>query len=284
MLAPYAIFDRAREAWMAERYPRSVAYTIEVSAAPAGGAPGLRHYHAYWSAWDNRVYVKPPVSDEQLEHPYKPPPGVSFYGHNIGGPQHGTGDKDFIGVPVLAPNYSFGIAPYVPPSQLTSAQLVAQIRSQYHDPAPEKIAKLAEQGGLKTIAVVSSSAHVYRISLAGIERYAGGSEYHLTLQPLEDPLKYRLRDLWIDTKTYLTQRARIAGNFTDAACERVSWLVQFTQIDGATYVSSETAEKPIRGYRGPMYSRYGVTFEIVPNGEIPPLATMGSVSDPLVEP
>lgn len=227
MIAPYVIFDRAREAWMAERYPRSVAYTIDVSATPAGGTPGQRHYHAYWSAWDNRVYVKPPVSDEQLEHPYKPPPGVNFYGYNVGGPQHGTGDKDFIAVPVLAPNYSFGIAPYVPPSQLSSAQLVQQIRSEYRDPAPAKIAKLEDQGGLTTIAVVSSSARVYRISLAGIERDADGSAYHLTLVPLEDPLKYRLRDLWIDTKTYVPVRARIGGNFTDPACEQVPWLVQF---------------------------------------------------------
>lgn len=280
---PYAIYERAQEVWAEQRYPATVSYVVEVSAAKSG-APQQRHYNEYWSAGENRVYVKPPVSDEQLAHPYKPPPGVNFMGLNVGGPKEGTGVKDFIGAPAIAPNYNFGIEPYVPPQDLPPAQLVAQIRKEYRDPSPAKVAALEQKSGLKTIAIVSASSRVYDISLVGIEADGTGRDYHLSLKPTRDPLKYRLRDLWIDTTTYQTRRARIGGNFTDDATERVPWMVRFAQIGGATYIAQEQAQAPIVGYRGVMYSSYTVSIQAVEPGALPPLAGYTSVTDPLVEP
>lgn len=282
-LDPYAIFERARDVWASQRYPAVVSYVVDVHAADNGNT-GHRHYHEYWSSSDNRVVVKPPVSDEQLAHPYKPSPGVNFMGWNIGAPRAGAGARDFIGVPLVAPNYSFGLYPYRPAAKIPPAQLVEQIRREYHDPAPKKVDTLEKQSGLKTIAIVSSSARAYRISLVGTESDEYGQAYHLSLQPLRDPLKYRLRDLWIDTKTFVTARARIGGNFTDTACENAAWMVRFQQIGGATYIAREDAEKPITGYHGIMYSQYGLSFSIQPGAAMPPLAEMTSVSSPLTEP
>jgi hypothetical protein len=281
--APYAIFERAREVWSTQRYPRAVSYIVDVEAAK-NGAPQQRHYHEYWDSVNDAVYVKPPVSDEQLAHPYKPSAGVNFMGWNIGAPREGTGVRDFIAAPQLAPNYSFGLSTYIPPDKLTSAQLVQQIRNEYHDPSPQKISKLEQQSGLKTIASVTSSAHAYRISLVGIEREQDGRAYHLKLQPLEDPLKYRLRDLWIDTASYQTERARIGANFTDAATEQVPWMVRFRQVGDLTYIASETAERPITGFHGLMYTQYKMTFSIPQPATMPQFAEWTAVTQPLVEP
>lgn len=280
----YAIFERAREAFVAQRYPNTVAYTLTVDAVDGSGDKQQRHYHEYWDGADGSVAVKPPVSDEQLLHPYKPSAGVNFMGWNIGGPRVGSGVRDLIGVPMLAPNYSFGLSPYVPPSKLTPAQLVAQIRAQYHDPAPQKVDKLAQNSGLKTIAIVAASARAYRISLVGIEPDGNARDYHLSLQPVHDPLKYRLRDLWVDTQTYTLRRLRIGANFTDTATEGVPWTVRFAQSGGNTYITEEDAEKPISGYHGLMYSKYSVSFDIIPNGTMPSFAAWTSVSQPLIEP
>lgn len=280
---PYAIYERAREVWASQRYPSVVSYTVNVTAGN-GGKPEQRHYHEYWTAANDRVYVKPPISDEQLAHPYKPSPGVAFYGWNIGGPRNGTGVRDLIGVPVLAPNYSFGISTYLPASQLTAAELVAEIRREYRDPAPQKISALEQQTGLKTIALVTSSARAYRISLVGIEPEEDGRAYHLSLAPLREPLKYRLRDLWIDSHTYVTERARIGGNFTDVAAENVPWMVRFAQIGGATYIAREDAEKPLEGYHKTMYTQYSVSFGVPVPASLPPLVNLTSQSQPLTEP
>jgi len=280
----YAIFERAREAFAAQRYPNTVAYTITVDALDGSGDKQQRHYHEYWDGTDGSVVVKPAISDEQLLHPYKPSAGVNFMGWNIGGPRTGTGARDLIGVPMLTPNYSFGLSPYVPPSKLSSTQLVEQIRAQYHDPSPQKVNALAQKSGLKTIAIVSTSARAYRISLVGVEPDGNARDYHLSLQPVRDPLKYRLRDLWVDTQTYTLRRARIGANFTDTATENVPWIVRFEQNGGDTYIAEEDAEKPISGYHGLMYSMYSVSFGIIPNGTMPPFAGWTSVSQPLTEP
>lgn len=280
---PYAIYERAREVWASRRYPSVVSYAVTVTAAK-GGKQQQRHYHEYWSSASDRVYVRPPISDEQLVDPYRPSPGVNFYGWNIGGPRKGTGLRDLIGVPMLAPNYSFGISTYVAPSQRTPAQIVSEIRREYHDPAPQKISALEQKSGLKTIALVTSSARAYRISLIGIEPQAHGRAYHLSLAPLRDPLKYRLRDLWVDTSTYQTERARIGANFTDTATQNTSWMVRFRQAGGATYIEREDAERPIAGYHGLMYSRYTVSFGTVAPVVLPQFSGLTTVTAPLTEP
>lgn len=267
---PYRIFQRAQQIWMAQRYPRVVDYTVRVMAIH-GGKTEVRHYHEFWAALTNDVLVQPPVSDEQLASPYKPSSGVNFMGlWNIGGPRKGSGVQgDIYGVPALRPNYSFGIAPYTPPASLTPAQLVAEIRREYHDPAPQKVAALEAQHGLKTIALVTSVARDYTISLVGVESLGGHSDFHLSLRPVRDPQRYRLRDAWIDASTYTTDRLGLMGNFKDVAMARVPWIVDFEQLAGATYISKEVSQAPLQGYRSRMYDRFLITFEDYTTGKVP---------------
>jgi hypothetical protein len=281
---PYQVFAQARAVWSAQRYPGVVDYTVCVTGR-LGERTQVRHYHEYWTPDTGRIVVQPPVSDEQLAHPYTPSAGVNFMNiWNIGGPRAGTGDKDLFDVPTLAPNYSFGIAVYQPSSQLTPAQIVDQVRREFHDPAPQKVAALETKSGLKTIAIVTSAAREYRIALAGEEQIDGHPDYHLTLQPLADPGKYRLRDAWIEEKTYLTDRLRVAGNFQDAAMAAVPWVVNYRTSGGVTYLTDETAQQPLQGIHGTMYDAFSVSFQDFGSGKpafwlshgVPPL----SLSEP----
>lgn len=246
---PYQIFANARTFWMAQRYPSSLRYTVAVQAL-AGSAPEFRHYSESWSAQSNAV-IADPVSAEERANPYKPSPGVAiaifiFPVANIGGPRKGTGiNTDLVGVPVLSPNYAFEIAPYVPPSRQTSAQLVAEIRAQYHDPLPSKRANTLPASQLPTIAVVSASQRRYIIASLGIEAYGDHQDYHLALKPVNDPGRYRLRQLWIDTRTFATDKLVQDGNFTRGSTTRVSWTVTFRAIEGAQYIERESEAAPL---------------------------------------
>jgi hypothetical protein len=260
---PYSIFERAERAWRSQHYPVAVDYMVHVETLRRQ-KPEERHYRSRWFALTNNVAVDP-TSLEERAHPYHPPPGVDVsifvpIGH-IGGPNEGTGTNgDLIGVPVLAPNYSFGIATYVPPEMLTPAELVAEIRAEFHDPAPEKIAQL-EQKYPKTIAHVFSSSSAYKVALVGIEQIGDHSDYHLSLSPTREPGKYRLRDIWVNESTFATDKLRTEGNFVDAGTASVPWTVTFQHIDGAVYIERETSERPIRHW----FDSIGVSFEgIVP--------------------
>lgn len=272
----YAVFARAREVWEAQRYPRAVSYTVAVRVDDRG-RQRHRHYASTWIAGTNRVIVNP-VSAEESARPYVPPAGVPFgiLGIalvNIGGPRRGTGTHgNLIGVPQLAPNYSFGIAPYVAPEAATPAELVAQVRASFRDPAPAKVQRLEQQAGFKTIAVVNS-APVYRIVLAGIENVGGHADYHLALTPLREPQRYRLRDVWVDEATYATDRLRVAGNFLGGGTASVPWTVDFSQHGGAQYIAQETSDEPINDW----FDRITVSFEDVARAEnIPPFDPLGN--------
>jgi hypothetical protein len=269
-LSAYAIFDKARAVWSAQAYPGMVDYVVRTDAADAHGKTQQRHYHEFWNGATNRVVVQPPVSDEQLANPYHPPGGFGFMGLSVDmGPKSSGVKGDLFDVPALAPNYSFGMALYAPPGSQTPGDVVAEIRREYHDPAPEKIAELEREYGLKTIAEIVTGRRDYAITLVGIEPIDGHQDYHLALAPLLKPLKYRLRDAWVNVADYTVDRLRIGANFDDASTERVSWLVNLHQWNGATYLSDETAESPLAGYHGAMFQKFSVLFEEYGTGRMP---------------
>ncbi|HEX3549709.1 MAG TPA: hypothetical protein VHT53_05005, partial [Candidatus Elarobacter sp.] len=102
----------------------------------------------------------------------------------------------------------------------------------------------------------------YRILFAGTETVDEKAALHLTLAPLVDPRRDRLRDLWIASDSFRPVRARVAGNFTGKAESGVPWLIAFTTVDDATYVASETSEGAVR--RGTAtFDRVEIRFENV---------------------
>src|SRR5579871_2819589 len=131
----YAIFATARAYWNDAAYPQHVSYDIVVRVS-AHGTDDTAHYHAFYDAVTDQPQADA-VSDEERAHPYTPH-GVktllSLFGATI---PTSTAEytHDYLGVPFLAPNYSFGIASRVQAlSQADSTQLVQQIRAQFHDP------------------------------------------------------------------------------------------------------------------------------------------------------
>ncbi|MDQ2681178.1 MAG: hypothetical protein M3Y21_09205 [Candidatus Eremiobacteraeota bacterium] len=253
-LNPYGIFAGARAYWEAQRYPRNIEYVVVIRVSD--GAVKTNHYVTDYQARTNLIYVDP-VSSEERAHPHYVRGEFNFgiMGAPIGKPDPPT---DWLGVPIIAPNYSFGIAHYTPPQQLTDKQLIAIIRREYPNPMPTPTPKASSS--LKIIGDVTATHRHYEMHLLGTEPYAEGLAYHLALRPLEDPGKYRLRELWIDTKTGATVKLVSAGNFTDGPETSVRWTVTFKQIAGVQYIDTETSDGPLNFY-GRHFSQASIAFE-----------------------
>jgi len=261
---PYAVFSSARHYWERQHYPARLAYTVTVDVLE-GGTHKVEHYASAYDAVNDVVQVDP-LSDYEIAHP------ASGRGVNLGIPfvtlSKPDPPLDFVGVPSLAPNYSFAIARFVPSDARpkTSAELVQEIRAQFHDlrPTPTPTA-LPSDDGLREIAVVSSTRRRYDITLVGIESIGGAPAYHLALKPTGDPHRYRLRDLWVDTATGATRRLIDAGNFVDGPWPGLNWTVDFASVDGALYIASEHSAEPV-AFRGLRYLDTTVSFSDIHPG------------------
>ena len=263
---PYAIFAAARQYWQTAVYPKNVAYGITVTVE-RGGVTSHTHYHASYDAEHNVVSVNPD-SDEELAHPYTPH-GINTFFNFFGGsipmsaPQN---TFDYLGVPRLAPNYSFGIVPSdeVPRTGLSGMDLVREIRKEFHDPFPPQ--RQQHSSDLKTIALVVVAHRQYEIRLAGSQPLGNHDDYDLVLKPIADPGTYRLREMWVNEATYATDRVVTDGNFTADELGRVRWQTDFTQVAGAPFITQETALSGFMLNRR-HYDAASVAFtNIVPSG------------------
>jgi hypothetical protein len=288
---PYAIFSRARQRWQASRYPNQLSYDVVVTVRRRGKT-SVAHYHSYYDADRNTIRVIA-ESDEELQHPYTPH-GLNTYlnlfgsgkGIPLSSPQN---TFDYLGVPVLAPNYSFGIAEYVQPTLAPDEKaLVADIRKEFNEgPKPEA---LQNSSGLKTIASVEATYTNYIMTLVGMEPYGDHEDYHISLRPTRTPEVYRLRDAWIDARSFITDRVSTQGNFVFGGPRDVRWVTTFRQIDGAQYIDSETTEEQFSLVRH-AYDGATVSFERIAPTTIPPYMYISNFRvngetgvPPLVEP
>ncbi len=229
-LDAYSIWLHARSAVTSARYPDRLTYTIAVSGLD-GETPVADHYLATADSRDGSIRIFP-ISDEQLAKPPPIPHGVNV---NIslqlciakggcGGMQIPVGHpqpyEDLLGEPLLAPTYMFGLRYEVVRAAATSSEA---------------------DGSLRVIAIVSSRAPDYKVSLIDTPLLDGVPTYHLGLTPLRKPKDNRLRELWVGTSDYLPRKAIVAGNFTLAPLVDVPWSVDFSVLDGAPYVTRESA-------------------------------------------
>ena len=148
---------------------------------------------------------------------------------------------DFLGVPFLKPIYSFGLIP---------AQAGSPQSSQ-------------DASTLRIIGSTSSRARNYTVSLVGVEQSGGAAAYHLHLEPVRDPQKYRVRDMWVDTDTYSTLQIQSAGNFERGPSTRVPWITTFREVDGCRVVDREIALRPLDFGRAGVFDNTTVSFEPV---------------------
>lgn len=280
---PYGIFAAARAHWESQRYPRYIDYMVVIRVSD--GELKTNHYSTAYDARTDLAHVDP-VSSEERAHPHYVRGefnfGIPLLGVRIGKPDP---PADWLGVPILAPNYSFGIAQYTPPQRLTDKQLVAIIRREYPNPRPTSAP--IPSGALKIIGDVTAIHQHYEMRLLDTEPYASGMAYHLGLRPLDDPGKYRLRELWIDTKTDATIKLISAGNFVDGPEPGIRWTVTFKQIDGIQYIDTETADAPLDFY-GRHFANSTISFEQITTPArtslLHPIFTPESAQALLVEP
>jgi hypothetical protein len=258
---PYEIFAQARRYWESQRYPGLLQYTVVVRVHE-GGKDRVQHFHSGYDSYGGSIVFNP-VSDEELAHPYYPKGiNVGIFFWRVTKPE---APVDLLGAPDLAPNYGFGIAPtpLTPvPQPLTSAEIVRQVRDEFHDPDPRVTASPTPEPtpGLREIATVYAKNRAYDVSLVGTDDIDGSPAYHLSLHPLREPHRYRLRDLWVDATTYAPRKLIEALNFANGPGTNVPWSVTFTNQDGALYIDKETALAPIQ-YRGLIYTQASVSIE-----------------------
>lgn len=258
----YEIFSRARAAWLAQQYPAHLSYTIAVNVSEHGIAKG-KHYHLTFDSATQTVTVNP-VSDEELAAPPVPTgftlhlqarrQGRMLVERTAGNPGEAV---DYLGVPKLAPAYSFGLLSRTGTEQSGDTdELVRDIRAQFNDPLPAQQAQYLPSH--RVIATVVSRSHAYTIRLAAVEDDSAGSMYHLLLTPNGDPHRFRLRELWVDTQTFVTRKLLVADNLGTGA----PWIVTFAQHDGALYIDSETAQAPVCVQRH-CYERAAISFQSI---------------------
>src|SRR5215469_968101 len=161
---PYEIFARAKQYWEAQQYPGMLEYTVAVSVVE-GGKTKIERYQAGYDGYHGDVSFDP-ISDYEIAHPYTPKGiGFSIPFTHLGKPEP---PMDYLGVPDIAPNYSFGIGatPLTPvPTTPTPEELVRQIRAEFNDPDPRATPTPLASPGLREIAVVVSRTRAYDITL-----------------------------------------------------------------------------------------------------------------------
>lgn len=261
---PYQIFARARAYWLQQHYPALVEYTVAVTVLEGGTTKTER----YWSAYDstNGTVVVDSVSDYEQAHPTYAR-GINL---NLRIPvltraiAKPLSPADYLGVPLLAPNYTFGMA-RIPPTSLATPgpeEVVNEVRTQFHDPAPagRSPQPVASPGTLPIIERETVYNRAYRVTLTGLESIYGVQAYHLHLEALRDPGRYRLEELWVDAHSFAPIQLVERVNFEDGPGTSVPWRVRFENVSGALYVFDETALRPMR-YDGLVYPQASVAFE-----------------------
>jgi hypothetical protein len=257
---PYDVYDRARSRWASQSYPRYLSYDVRISGTTFSRVV-TNTYTSFADTLSNEIHVRA-TSQEEAAQPYVPRGinvnaklKITYSRHTQLSNPSADGDVhasktmnvtqrdqfDLLGVPLLSPTYSFGLAPR---------------------PVSEPIRSQGTSGTLKTIAAVTAVGRDYDIRYAGTESIGGVSCYHLHLTPRRAPAVYRLRQLWIDSQDFLTRQALVQGNFTTGPGPALPWLVRFASVDNRMYIEDETAMAPVK-YLGRAYSSVSVTFENV---------------------
>lgn len=231
-----ALYAAARRARSDSAYARYAVYATVVS---------FRHGNQrVVSTWDTvedvrrRLVHAHAIEREEAAHPHVPhginigvggfgpsgiqPPGaMPPRGHAV---NHEPTD-DPIGQVSFAVDQDFGLALNAPPIAATTN--MSEVAS--------SITALPHIGRTGTI------ARTYDVTDLGDVVENGVTLHHLGLRPLRDPRRYRLRELWLDTKTSLPLRAIVAGIGNRWPLDAVSWRVDFRQVEGGTYLARETA-------------------------------------------
>ncbi len=238
---PEAIFSAARKAWGSGAYPRYAQYAVVV-AFTNGSDRRRRTWDTSEDLRDGVIYSRS-FSREEAVHPFTP------HGINIAIPFLNNLSKerqpDVIGQVEFAVDQDYGLAPGQ--RKFTPAQSAGAIG--------------ADSSHLAVIGRTSTTSREYDVTLVETLSDAQGPEYHLRLKPLRDPWHHRLRELWVDGTTMLPEEAVVEGIGNRAPLTKIDWRVEFTQVQGGTYIARETALGPLDYGDGGRLTGVSVSFE-----------------------
>jgi hypothetical protein len=220
-----AIFNAARKAWGSGAYPRYAQYAVVVSFQN-----GEQHVRRTWDTSEDLrggVIYSRSFSREENANPFTP------HGIDIVIPFAGAIDKekrvDPLGQVEFAVDQDYGLAPgqrkFVP------AQNAGQVGG--------------DSSHLATIGRTATVSRDYAVTLLETRSDEKGPEYHLALTPLRDAWHHRLRELWVDGATMLPEEAVVEGIGDREPLTKVKWRVEFTQLQGGSYIARETALAPL---------------------------------------
>jgi hypothetical protein len=223
-LSAATIFAKARLAMYLRTYPRYVAYIIDVQANTNYG----KHYHEGFRALLRThdgalaVHSTPVYTSNQPPNPY----GFSFFGINPEGKPRDHIDPPF-GIPLMSATYDFDLARGPTPQHYGGAI------------PPEEQAPI--------IGRIEVSGADYDVALLGEDEIDGNPVYHLSLTPREDPEHNRVRELWVDERTFDVRRLVTDGIFEQGPPTTVRWTVNFIDLHGWWFIRTETTNATLRG-------------------------------------
>jgi hypothetical protein len=252
---PSATFSAARDAWPVASYPRYATYATVITFR-IGSQPIQRTWRTVEDL-HRRVVHADAFSDEEAAHPYVPhginvglggitstpsqggsqlPPGIQQPDAKLpeGAVMNNDPSADPFGMLTFAVNQDWGISRRAP--QITTASDATDVGG----PEPT----LPRIGGTGT------EAKIYNVTSLGTTTENGVALVHLGLQPLKDPKRYRLRELWLDPTTRFPVHAIVAGIANHDPLDTVRWRVDYKTIDGVPYIDKETALEPISTNNG----------------------------------
>jgi hypothetical protein len=94
--------------------------------------------------------------------------------------------------------------------------------------------------GLSKLPPATSAERAYDIALLDVETFRSRRTYLLELTPLLDPKVYRLRELWVDAKTFEIVKLMSDGAFRSGQATTVAWIVTYTVNRGRWLIDSES--------------------------------------------
>jgi len=231
-IAGEKMWSAVRNAWGDAFYPRFTTYTVGISYQRDGKNLEF-HYQTFEDMRRDLVYARA-FSAEEESNPKTP------HGFNIGvGSLNGQGgvtithdhSDDPVGTLALGVNQDYRIS-----------HADREIRAQNDAQGAANSSALPEIGR-----TASGGKPDYAVRLVGVASEGDLQVAHLTLRPLKDPHQYIVRDLWVNTAGNVVLRARLSENFNQGPLHDTTWIVTYTQIGGAPYIKTETAETEV-GY------------------------------------
>lgn len=240
-----AVFARAISAITSARYPARIDYTIVVSGLD-GSVFRVNHYPESYRSGTKEIDVN---SEDGCE--CESDLGGSW-SISVGARER---SPDLLGVPHLTPTYMFGLNSPIAIEHSGGGHVQPQMNGLRPAPSPP----------------------AYAVALIDSPFVDGTRTYHLTLRPLSDPKKYRLRELWVGADDYLPRKAIVAGNFASAPLADVRWTIDFSIVHSAPFILRETTSVLFLPHRQ-VVKDAAVAFEDIsaPN-------TRFFFNDPLVE-